>query len=103
MTTTHVTIDHEKIRQWAEKRGCHPATVKATERDHEPGVLRLDCDPPDETLDGIDWDEFFEKFDKAKLAFLYQEKTADGKISRFNKLVSRDSVADKLEEEKAGH
>jgi hypothetical protein len=92
MARAQATTDHEKIKQWAERRGGHPATVKATEKGHEPGILRLDFDPPDEGLDHIDWDEFFEKFEDADLAFLYQEKTAAGKESRFHKLVSRDSV-----------
>lgn len=38
----------------------------------------------------ISWDEWFEKFDEKNLALLYQEKTAGGQKSNFNKLVSRD-------------
>jgi hypothetical protein len=53
--------------------------------------LRIDF--PDysgaESLQRIDWDEFFEKFDEARLAFLHQDRTAGGKLSRFNKLVAR--------------
>ena len=40
-------------------------------------------------LEEISWEEFFEKFDEQELALVYQEKTADGKKSNFNKLVSR--------------
>jgi len=88
------TIDHDEIRKWAEARGGHPATVKATETDGEPGLLRIDFPGYRgvHTLEEITWDEFFEKFDEKNLAFLYQEKTAAGKPSRFCKLVSRDSV-----------
>ena len=92
MSRANATTDHDKIRQWAESRGGHPATVKATERGHEAGILRLDFDPPDEALEKISWDDFFEKFEDADLAFLYQDKTAAGKQSRFHKFVSRDSV-----------
>ncbi len=92
MARAQATTDHEKIRQWAEHRGGHPATVKATEKGHEPGILRLDFDPPDDSLEQISWDDFFEKFEDADLAFLYQEKTAGGKESRFHKFVARDSV-----------
>ena len=100
MARAQTTTDHEKIRQWAERRGGHPATVKATEKADEPGILRLDFDPPDDGLDHIEWDEFFEKFDDADLAFLFQEKTAGGKVSRFHKFVSRDSVqSDDAEDE----
>ena len=100
MARAQTTTDHEKIRQWAERRGGHPATVKATEKADEAGILRLDFDPPDDGLDHIEWDEFFEKFDDADLAFLFQEKTAGGKVSRFHKFVSRDSVqSDDAEDE----
>jgi hypothetical protein len=100
MARAQTTTDHEKIRQWAERRGGHPATVKATEKGDEPGILRLDFDPPDDGLDHIEWNEFFEKFDDADLAFLFQEKTAGGKVSRFHKFVSRDSVqSDDAEDE----
>ncbi len=94
MARAQATTDHEKIRHWAEQRGGHPATVRATEKADEPGILRLDFDPPDDGLDHIEWDEFFEKFDDADLAFLYQDKTAGGQQSRFHKFVSRDSVDD---------
>jgi len=41
------------------------------------------------TTDHDSWDEFFDKFDEAGLALVYQEETSDGQPSRFNKLVSR--------------
>jgi hypothetical protein len=92
MAKAQVTTDHDTIRQWAEHRGARPATVKRTERGGEAGVLRLDFDKPEAALEEISWDEFFEKFDESDLAFLHQDKTADGKVSRFHKFVSRDSV-----------
>jgi hypothetical protein len=42
-------------------------------------------------LEEITWEEFFEKFEEAKLAFLYPEETAEGKKSNLNKIVSRES------------
>jgi hypothetical protein len=89
MADSQTTTDHDEIRKWAEKRGGHPATVRDTGDADEPGILRLDFEPRDEDLEPIDWDAFFAKFDEADLAFLYQEKTADGKTSRFHKFVSR--------------
>lgn len=99
MASAQSTTDHEKIRKWAERRGGHPATVKATEKGNEPGILRLDFDPPDDSLEQIGWDEFFEKFEDADLAFLYQEKTAGGQESRFHKFVARDSIQSDDEED----
>jgi len=89
MAQGKVTTDHDKIRQWAEERGGSPATVKSTQTDSEPGVLRLDFEPRDSALEPIEWDEFFEKFDGEGLALLYQDRTDDGKISRFHKFVNR--------------
>lgn len=94
MSEGKTTTDHDAIRQWAEERGGVPATVKGTARggkknSEETGILRLDFEPRDEALEEIPWEEFFEKFDKEKLAFLYQEETADGSTSRFHKFVNR--------------
>ena len=83
----HTTTDHDLIRKWAEERGGKPATVKATEEDGHAGILRIDFDPPEEGLDRISWDEFFKKFDETGIAFLYQERTKDGKLSRFHKFM----------------
>jgi hypothetical protein len=90
MSEAKVTTDHAKIRHWAKQRGGHPATVKATSSDTKAGTLRLDFDPKDEALKELTWDEFFSKFDKEKLAFLHQDKTSDGKVSRFHKFVDRE-------------
>ncbi|MCK1598482.1 hypothetical protein [Bradyrhizobium sp. 164] len=81
------TTDHDVIRKWAEERGGNPATVKATEENGHAGILRIDFDPPDKGLDRISWDEFFEKFDEAGIAFLHQDRTNDGELSRFHKFV----------------
>jgi hypothetical protein len=88
----HTTTDHEVIRDWAEERGGRPATVKATEEGGQAGILRIDFAPRDEGLDEIGWDEFFRKFDESDLAFLYQDETSDGKLSRFHKFVRRSSA-----------
>ena len=91
-SSSKTTRDHDEIRKWVEKRGGHPATVRGT--GDEVGILRIDFPgySGEGKLEEITWEEFFEKFDEKDLAFIYQEKTADGKESRFSKLVSRDSV-----------
>ncbi|HEX3431282.1 MAG TPA: hypothetical protein VHT03_10380 [Rhizomicrobium sp.] len=94
MAQAKVTTDHDTIKSWAEKRGGHPATVKKTEQKHEPGLLRIEFDSDEQALEDISWDEFFEKFDEKDLAFLYQDKTASGKTSRFHKFISRATAED---------
>ena len=91
MSEAKITTDHSQIRRWADQRGGHPATVKATSEDGGAGILRLDFDPKDESLKNVSWDDFFQKFEREKLALLYQDKTSDGKISRFHKFVDRDT------------
>src|SRR3954454_5266867 len=89
MSDSHTTTDHKTIRNWAEQRDGRPATVRATEEDGHAGILRIDFGPREERLEEIGWDEFFRKFDEAGLAFLYQDRTKDGKPSRFHKFVRR--------------
>jgi hypothetical protein len=94
--TSYTTTDHDEIRRWAEARGGRPAIVEGTEQGSDPpgGVLRIDFDESDDTEDRLaetDWETFFEIFEDRRLAFVYQEQTADGKTSRFNKFIRRDS------------
>ncbi|HEX6030673.1 MAG TPA: hypothetical protein VFY90_04520 [Tepidiformaceae bacterium] len=88
------TTDHNRIRKWAEERGGHPATVQGTQSKRDAGMLRIDYPGyrGKASLKEISWDEFFQKFDEKQLAFLYQDKTATGRQSRFSKLVSRNGV-----------
>lgn len=87
------TTDHDEIRKWVEERGGKPATVDQTQHgDEDVGILRIDfpggaSDPP---LKKITWEQFFEKFEEAGLAMLYQEQKADGEESTFCKFVKRD-------------
>jgi hypothetical protein len=96
MSEAKETRDHDTIRRWVEERGGHPATVADTARQGEKaGLLRIDFDPPDEKLERISWDDFFEKFDREGLVFLYQDTTADGHISRFHKFVEKETAEQK--------
>lgn len=85
------TTDHETIRHWVEERGGQPATVKGT-GNGDAGLLRIDYPGrgAEEALEKISWEEFFDKFEESKLAFVYQEETGGGDESRFSKLVRRE-------------
>jgi hypothetical protein len=92
MSNSKRTIDHETIRRWAEERSGKPARVPGTGDRGDVGLLRIDFpenNDEEDDLEEISWDEFFEKFDEKRLAFVYQERTAGGEPSRFNKFVSR--------------
>jgi hypothetical protein len=97
MGESKTTTNHKEIRKWVEDRGGHPATVKRTGNQDEPGILRIDFPgySGEQSLEEISWDAFFEKFEESNLAFVYQEQTADGQPSRFCKLVSRETAGGK--------
>lgn len=88
MSTSDTTTDHDTIRQWVEKRQGRPAVVKDTEGKDGEGILRIEFSHADR-LEDIEWDDFFKTFEDRKLAFLYQDKTSEGKESRFFKFVHR--------------
>jgi hypothetical protein len=95
-SSSKATIDHDEIRKWVEARGGKPASIEGTaKRGEDAGLLRIDfpsgaSDPP---LNEVSWDDFFEKFDEADLAFLYQDQKADGDASYFCKFVDRKSAS----------
>jgi hypothetical protein len=89
MNIAKLTTDHVTIRRWAEAREGKRARVHST---GDTDLLRIDCPSSndDETeLEELTWDEFFERFDDQRLAFVYQERTAAGARSRLNRFVSR--------------
>ncbi|WP_315927062.1 hypothetical protein [Mesorhizobium sp. SP-1A] len=88
MSEAITTTDHDEIRRWAEDRGGKPARVKTS---GPGGILRIDFGEPEDELEEIGWDRFFQIFDRNGLAFLYQKKTSSGGESRFNKFVERDA------------
>ena len=92
--SSHPLTDHEEIRQWAEDRGARPACVRGTGGGEDVGMIRLDFPgySGEQSLEPIEWDEWFQKFDDSGLALLVQETTARGQKSNFNKLVSRETA-----------
>ena len=91
MSESKKTTDRGAIKRWTESRNGVPAYVKGTEN-NDSGVLRIhfpENSNNDNDFDEIEWDEFFDTFEKNKLAFLYQEEKKDGEKSTFHKFVSR--------------
>jgi len=85
------TQDLDEIRAWAEARGGKPAPVVATRtgKKDAAGVLRIDFPGYSGagSLEEISWDESYQKFQENNLTFLYQDRTKDGRDSRFFKFV----------------
>jgi hypothetical protein len=87
--------DHDEIQRWTEQRGGKPACVRGTGGKHDVGMLRLEfpdrAQSNDEGLRPISWEDWFAAFDANGLALIVQDETAQGKPSRFNKLVAREA------------
>ena len=92
--SSQTTTDHEEIRRWAEERGAKPSCVRGTGSKKDIGMLRLDFPgySGEDSLEHISWEDWFKKFDERKLALIYQEQTAEGERSNFNKLISRENA-----------
>jgi hypothetical protein len=92
--SSHTTTDHKEIRKWAQARGAKPARVKGTGNKTDEGMIRLDFPgySGGGSLEEISWDDWFHAFDENGLALVYQDKTAEGERSNFNKLIARDSA-----------
>jgi hypothetical protein len=99
-----ITSDHDVIRNWAEERGAKPSHVKRTGSRDDIGILRLDFPgySGEGTLEPITWDQFFEKFDERKLALVYEDETASGQKSNFNKIISAETAAEATRKRSAG-
>jgi hypothetical protein len=91
---TRATVNRDDIRQWVQSRGGKPACVRGTGGGIDAGMLRIDFPgySGQESVQEISWDEWFRAFERNGLAFLRQDYTPDGTVSRFNKLVHRSEV-----------
>jgi alkylation response protein AidB-like acyl-CoA dehydrogenase len=97
-------MDHDEIRQWAEERNARPASVRRTGGGEDVGIIRLDFPGfgGEGSLEHIEWDEWFQKFDESGLALLVQDTSADGQQSNFNKLISRETAEESSRKRPSG-
>ncbi|MEQ1936952.1 hypothetical protein ABMA46_01730 [Mesorhizobium sp. CN5-321] len=87
MANTITLTDHEEIRDWAAGRAGHPAIVDVSPEAGTQPLLRIvfgeesyeDVDRPERPpnaggYDLVEWDDWFEIFDKEKLALVVAEE-----------------------------
>lgn len=91
---SRVLTDRDEIRSWAEERDAQPACVRGTGSEEDVGMIRLDFPgySGETSLEPIEWDEWFQKFDENNLALLVEDETARGEKSNFNKIVGREAA-----------
>jgi hypothetical protein len=96
---SRVLTDHDEIRSWAEERDAQPACVRGTGSEEDVGMIRLDFPgySGETSLEPVEWDEWFQKFDENRLALLVEDETARGERSNFNKIVGRETAAGRSE------
>jgi hypothetical protein len=89
-----VLTDRKDIQQWAEERKATPSCVRGTGGGEDVGMIRLDFPgyTGADSLQPIEWEDWFDKFEERGLALLVQDATARGERSNFNKLVSRETA-----------
>jgi hypothetical protein len=93
-----ITIDHQVIFSWAQRRGAHPSTLDGDER---PWPLFFKFDAVVSEHKEISWDRFFVEFEQANLAFVYQDVSPDGGLDISHEFVKRPAVIGLLISSKA--
>lgn len=89
MADSKSTTDHDTIRKWADERDGKPSVVVRDGKETE--LLRINFPGyGEENLKEIDWEKWFNIFDKNSLQLIYQDTTNTGK-SNFNKIVEREN------------
>jgi len=86
----YVTIDHQVIRAWAQRRNARPSTF---EGDEHPWPLLFSFGPAGNGVQEIGWDRFLSEFERADLAFTYRDIGPKGEVDDFHEFVKRAAVA----------
>jgi hypothetical protein len=88
---SRVLTDHDEIRSWAEERDARPTCVRGTGSEENVGMIRLDFPgySGETSLEPIEWDDWFQKFEDNNLALVVEVETAEGEQSNFNKIIGR--------------
>ena len=89
-----ITIDHELIIAWAQRRRALPSTYEGDER---PWPLKFNVGSIAAGLVEIHWDRFFEEFERANLAFVYRDAGPNGEPDDFHEFVNRAAVPELTE------
>ncbi len=89
-----IITDHDEVRTWIEEGNGQPGKMADTE------LLAVYFGAPESDITPIEWEEFFEIFDRSNLAFMYEDRSA-GDTSSFFEFIDRatENVEDEEESE----
>lgn len=100
---TKATINHQVIRQWAEKLGGKPQIIDNPQAGGD--IIGIRIDLPGKLDNGFfsesnhpketSWEEFFDIFDKQNLALIYNENYQEVDFGSSYKFINRDVLKDK--------
>ena len=92
--TTKTTTDHDTVREWVEARDAVPAHATTTGDEGDLDIVGIDFTEleSDANLEDVSWDDFFEKFESAGLAFRYRDEEQHGERSYFHRFVRREET-----------
>ena len=80
---TGITIEHSEIIGWTQSRGGHPAIENPSETGDRPAIRFSDEEPE------VSWEAWMSVFDHGEWAFIYQDRTPEGELSRSCKIIPR--------------
>ena len=85
-----VTVNHMKIKEWAEKRNGKPTMLLGTPNQMH-GLLYIDFGEGEFSFQEITWQYFFKVFENRGYAFLYEQNSDNSLNSKFYKFIDRES------------
>lgn len=77
-----ITIEHASIIEWTRTRGGRPAI-------QQPAVQAQPVIAFSDESGEVSWDEWVSEFDRGEWAFIYQDRTPEGELSRTWKIIPR--------------
>lgn len=88
---TERTLDHRRIRQWAEQHKGRPVALKYAGTDPA-ATLRFEFGDrsTDPDVDVLTWADFFERFEDLRLVFVGERAGPDGRQGDYHRFVPRE-------------
>ena len=87
-----MTIDHEEIREWAERQQAKPTLLPGSPTMRRPTLRLMEPrDRPPAEARKIDWDQFFDLFEEWNLALVFI-----GGDENEGQLLDRSSAEDRI-------
>ena len=80
---TGISIEHAQIIEWTQNRGGHPVIKRPSAEAALPVICFANEDGE------VSWDEWMSVFDDGEWAFIYQDRTPDGELSRTWRIIPR--------------